>query len=106
MGPVPEQIIGSADWQLVCNDGKELPCHSLILSTVSKVFADLLESTEMPKKGELIDVPFNGSGALGEWFLEWVYQRKRSLFFTVEVAYHLATLGHYLDSPGRLIATK
>jgi hypothetical protein len=104
MDCVPEHLIDSADWQLFCSDGKRLPCHSLILSTASQVFAELLQSTVKPKDGERIDIPFKESSTIGEWLMKWVYQRKRSLFFNVEVAYHLAKLGHYLDSPGRPFA--
>jgi len=66
MGAAPDTLLASADWQLVCTDGKILPCHSLLLCAVSKVFADLHASTAAPKAGEVVEVPFNQDSWLGE----------------------------------------
>lgn len=100
MGAVPESMISSADWQLLCTDGRRMPCHSVLLGAVSKVLASLLDSTGRPQNGLRIDVPFEGSSALAESFLKWVYQRTTSQIDTDSVVYCMARLGHYLDCPG------
>jgi len=100
MGPVPEHLISSADWQLVCTDGEKLPCHSMFLKDVSKVLADMFESIEKPQRGMLVDVPFRGSSSLANSFIRWVYQRDSSKFLDTSKAYQLAEIGHHLDAPG------
>lgn len=99
-GPVPESMLSSADWQLVCTDNKKFPCHSILLSAVSKVFESLIDSAGKPKKGALVDVPFRGNSLLARKFLKWVYRRTITQFSTAGLAYEMAELGHYLDSPG------
>lgn len=94
MGPVPDTLIKSADWQLVCNDDNKLPCHSLLLSAVSKVFESLQDTTKEPQSGILVDVPFQGSSELAKHFLEWVYKRTTSQFSTTALAIQMAELGH------------
>lgn len=101
MGAVPESMISSADWQLLCTDGRRMPCHSVLLGAVSKVLASLLDSTGRPQNGVRIDVPFEGSSALAESFLKWVYQRTTSQMDTDSIVYCMARLGHYLDCPGK-----
>ena len=95
---IPEQLRSSVDWQLVCSDGTKLPCHSLILASVSKILAEVMVAVQRPRRrGELTDVPFEGAKFVGKWFLKWVYERK-SFLFSADTAYHLSRVAHMLDS--------
>jgi hypothetical protein len=101
---VPSSLIKSADWQLICTDGIKMPCHSLLLSAVSKVYENLHDSTRKPQSGVLIDIPFEESSVAGEAFLTWIYQRTTSHISTPSLSYRMAELGHYLDCRGRTTA--
>jgi len=99
MSAVPEAMISSAVWQLLCTDGKRIPCHSMLLGAVSRVLANQLASSTKPKGGGLVDVPFEGNSVLAECFLTWVYQRT-SQIDSDSLVYCMARLGHHLERPG------
>lgn len=89
----------SADWLLVCNDGKTLACHSMVLAPASKVLAGMGKALT-PKVEEKARVPVDEDSAVAQAFLGWVYSN--TVTFDASMAYRLAYLAHRLDPPGGL----
>ena len=86
----------AADWVL-CTDSKELPWHSLLLTSVSPVLSGLLETK--PREDGKISVPFRGSYQAAENFLQFCYHHN-PVVLSVEECYELSLLSHEWNIQG------
>ena len=84
---------------VICVDSKDLPCHLILLSSISPVLADF-ESTKPREDGKWA-IPFTRSLHIAERFLEWAYCRG-PLNLTATEAMQLAELSHTWEIPGKL----
>ena len=96
MATQSESQFKAADWVL-CTEGKELPCHSRLLSLVSPVLSGLQETE--PREDGKIAVPFRGSHQAAEKFLQFCYHHN-PVVLSVEESYELAVLSHKWDIQG------
>ena len=90
MATLSESQSKAADWVL-CTESKELPCHSLLLSSVSSVLSGLQGSK--PREVGKIAVPFRGSHHAAEKFLQFCYQCNPGVL-SIDESYKLALLSH------------
>ena len=92
----------SAADAVICVDSKELPCHLILLSSISPVLAGL-EGTRPREDGRWV-IPFTSSRGLpiAEKFLEWAYCRGPMNLIARE-AMHLAEVSYKWDIPGKLL---
>lgn len=99
---LPELPGMQPDCVLLCADGKELPCHSLILSTVSPAVAAGVKR-EDGKIAVPLQVPGMGlmTGDVGEAFCGWLYKRDEK-DPSVREAKLLAEIARVWEIPGVL----
>ena len=96
MATLSESQSKAADWVL-CTDSKELPCHSLLLSSFSSVLSGLQETK--PRDDGKIAVPFRGNYQAAEQFLQFCYHRN-PVVLSLEESYELSLLSHEWNIPG------
>lgn len=80
------------DCALVCDDGREAHCHSLLLLlTGSPVLANIID--KVPGDSKLLTIPFQASSSTAAKFLAWLYRRGEPQLGLLE-AVQLAEISH------------
>lgn len=96
-------LLTTADWLLEVREAtlnRRLPCHSVILCSVSQVLCGLHEGIKSDSEGKTV-VPFPGSEKQARVLRAWVYNQQRPLAtFASKDIVGLVTISHAWNITG------